>query len=59
MNDSEFAAWQSASNLLVWDAFRRREAEAFRAFAGGGLPGGCYVTPGGSRVHVKPGCRCP
>ena len=22
------------------------------------LPEDCYVTPGGSRVHVKPGCRC-
>ena len=34
MSDSEFATWQSATNLLVWDAFRRSEAEAFRAVVG-------------------------
>ena len=59
MSDADFSAWQAMANVAFWDDFRRREAETFQAFLGGGLPGGCYVTPGGSRVHVKPGCRCP
>jgi DNA-directed RNA polymerase subunit RPC12/RpoP len=36
MSDAGFAAWQAVSNILVWDAFRRREAETFRAIVGEG-----------------------
>lgn len=36
MSDGEFKAWQAVANLLVWDAFRRREAEAFKAIVGDG-----------------------
>ena len=36
MSDEEFKTWQAVANLLVWDAFRRREAETFRAIVSEG-----------------------
>ena len=29
-----------------------------KTYAPPSLPGDCYRMPGGSMVHVKPGCRC-
>ena len=39
----------------------RAQAEAPEAIGPGWRdwePDGCYRTPGGSMVHIKPGCRC-
>ena len=36
MSDSAFARWQAAANITLWDDFRRREAEAFKAIIGDG-----------------------
>lgn len=36
MSDAEYATWQAAMNILVWDSFRQREVESFRAIAGDG-----------------------
>lgn len=33
---SDFATWQAAANISLWDDFRRREAEAFKAIIGEG-----------------------
>jgi len=36
MSDGEYATWQAVANISVWDAFRQREAEAFKAIIGEG-----------------------
>ena len=36
MSDSEFRTWEAAASISLWDDFRRREAEAFKAIIGTG-----------------------
>lgn len=36
MGDEEFATWQAAANISLYDDFRKREAEAFRRIIGDG-----------------------
>jgi hypothetical protein len=36
MSDDEFGEWQAAANIALWDAFRRREEEAFKRIVGEG-----------------------
>lgn len=36
MSGEAFATWQAVATISVWDDFRRREAESFRAIIGEG-----------------------
>ena len=39
--------------------FRRQTSVGQPVNLGFAGPNTCHTTPGGIRVHLKPGCRCP